>query len=436
MKSEDFEASVGVSREWDAREAGREVARNTLEDLDNDPSFFLLFSTIHYKDNGGFQEFLEGVWENLPEDTPLIGGTVAGFISPGGVYTRGASALAVSYENMDVATGLGKHTKRNPKKAGKKCADMIKEELKKSEYEKKVLINFISGAKIPKIPLIGVNMVKSKWVGRLLSHFGMRISAFLGTGVGKEEDVVEELSSNLPDFYFLGGTNIDEFKYLTNYQFINRDILTNSVVALGFCSDIPISLEGEKGTHYTGKSCEITGTAYEDRIITKIEGEPAGEYYFKEFLEIPKDQFGELDSFYHKVSDYFPLGFEGYPDYTSGTGAILGDNILLGYKVKGKNLKLLSVTGKEVIRSVEEVLDLYRKDKPEFPLFFSSGIRMNLLGNKTFNIKEKIDSKVRDSSYLLLYFTNENMKLPEEKAVNEVYSCNAMLLGGENEGNR
>ena len=63
----EFRAAVGLSREWDARKAGREVARDTLEKLGTDPDFFLLFSTIHYEKWGGFKEFLAGVWDVLPE---------------------------------------------------------------------------------------------------------------------------------------------------------------------------------------------------------------------------------------------------------------------------------------------------------------------------------------------------------------------------------
>ena len=131
MNDEKVDASVGISRKWDAYEAGREVARTTINNLDKPPSFFLLFSTIHYKNHGGFQEFLSGVWDVLPNETPLIGGTIAGFINNHGCYTRGATALAISYPKMDIALGYGINTKRNPKKAAKTCATMIKRGLQK-----------------------------------------------------------------------------------------------------------------------------------------------------------------------------------------------------------------------------------------------------------------------------------------------------------------
>ena len=36
------QAAVGISRKWDAREAGREVASSTIQDLNSPPNFFLL----------------------------------------------------------------------------------------------------------------------------------------------------------------------------------------------------------------------------------------------------------------------------------------------------------------------------------------------------------------------------------------------------------
>jgi len=116
MLEEKLETAVGMSRKWDAREAGKEVARSTIEKLTTPPDFFLLFSTIHYEKHGGFEEFLNGVWDVLPKDTKLIGGTVAGFINNYGCFTRGASALAVSSSDIDVKIGIGHDTKKIQKK--------------------------------------------------------------------------------------------------------------------------------------------------------------------------------------------------------------------------------------------------------------------------------------------------------------------------------
>ena len=155
MMEKKLEAAVGMTRKWDAREAGKEVARSTIEKLTKPPDFFVLFSTIHYKYHGGFQELLNGVYDVLPEEIPLVGGTVRGFSNTYGCYTRGATSLAVSSKTMDVAVGVGNNTKRNPKKAAIKCAEMIKSGLKNSTYKNSFLLNIISGAEVPNMPPLG-----------------------------------------------------------------------------------------------------------------------------------------------------------------------------------------------------------------------------------------------------------------------------------------
>jgi hypothetical protein len=235
-----IEVSIGLSRKWDAREAGREVAKSAIKNLKKPPSFFLLFSTIHYKDHGGFQKFLNGVWEVLPKGTPLIGGTVACFMNNYGCYARGATALAVSYLNMDISVGLGKHTKLNPKNAAKICSNYIKSGLKNSKYSNKLLINIISAPTVPKLPMLGRNnFIKSRFFGWMASNIGVRLFSLFGHGLGKEDDLIDELTKLLPDYYFIGGSSVDSGKYLNNYQFIEDQVFTNSVVALGCKIDLP-----------------------------------------------------------------------------------------------------------------------------------------------------------------------------------------------------
>ena len=160
-----LEAAIGMSRKWDAREAGREVTRSTIEKLTRPPDFFLLFSTIHYEKNGGFEELLNGVWDVLPKGTPLAGGTVAGFMNNYGCYARGATALAFSYPNINVTVGVGNNTKRNPKKAAKECAEMIMKQNTKVDF----YFEFISGPIIPTFPGIGKQtVIRSKTSGNLM----------------------------------------------------------------------------------------------------------------------------------------------------------------------------------------------------------------------------------------------------------------------------
>ena len=184
--NDSFDVALGMSRKWEAREAGREVAREVIQKLKTPPSFFLLFSTIHYEKHEGFEEFLAGVWDVLPKGTPLVGGTVAGFMNNYGCYTRGCTALAVSYPNMDVAVGIGYNTKRSPKKAAKNCAEMINDKLNQSNFSHKFIFDIISGGLVPQIPGIG----RKKVIRGTLSKNAVNLSkvslTVLQKGVGRE----------------------------------------------------------------------------------------------------------------------------------------------------------------------------------------------------------------------------------------------------------
>ena len=234
--NKELKAGVGLSRKWDAREAGREVALSALEKLDGEnPKFFLLFSTIHYEKYGGFQELLNGIWDVLPEGTPLIGGTVAGFMNNYGCFTRGATALAVSYPNIDVAIGVGHNTKRDPAGAVRSACDQLREE--SGKYANNFIIEIVATAVIPKLPRVGQkNVILSKKVGdtfvKLLPAMGR-----LGYGFDRADEIIELLSKKISDRTIIGGCTMDDNKFLGNYQFIGKKIEENSLALLNISSD-------------------------------------------------------------------------------------------------------------------------------------------------------------------------------------------------------
>lgn len=429
-----LKVGIGTSTSSNPEEAGKEAITRMLASISQKPKFVLLFSTIHYeKEKNGIKRVVTSAYNTLNNEIPLIGGTVSGFMNNDGLFVKGVTAIGIYYPELEVAYGYGKKVKQNPKKAGKKCANMIKNSLS-TVYSTKLLLNYISGAVIPKIPGVGrINYIKSKILGEIFSYIGLRVATFFGTGVGKEEVVIEEMAKYFPEFYFFGGTTIDDFRYLSNYQFLNDKVYTNSIVALGISTNLKIYLNGKIVGHKSEKICEITGTTYDNRIVTSINRIPAEQYYFENFLDIPKDlfHFKKLESFYYKTSIYFPIGFEEEPEYLSGTGAILGKNILLGYKAKGKKMYLLSVTGKSVFQSVESLLNEVNISSLPFLLFSACGITTLLLGNYSYRLIEMFRKKLNNKPFLIPFFTNENYKLPFKKPINRVYSYNLISFKRE-----
>lgn len=405
MEKEKFETAVGMSRKWDAREAGKEVARNVIEKLNIPPDFFLLYSTIHYEKNGGFKEFLNGVWDVIPENTPLIGGTIAGFINNYGCFTRGASALAVSYKDMDVAIGYGLNTKKNPQKAAETCSQMIKNKLKNSSFTNKYLIEMVSGGKIPQFAGMGRRrVIKSGMTSKMatrLSNFSLNVLQY---GVGREEEILDGLVNELPDYTIIGGSSIDDNSMIENYQFYNNQIYSNSLVALGVSTNQRINLNITYGLKPTDKKLKITKKGEDSRVIQEINNKPALEGFLKT-LNWPHDF---IDERLYRKTFFTPLGY--WKDdilFPNVIGLFLGNNINVGFKIESDELSLLSASGKSLLQAVDDNLKEHSK-ATQVGFIISCAARLETLGKNIFKVKEKLSDFFGNTPYLLVYVGGED----------------------------
>jgi len=421
-----FEVSIGLSRKWNARAAGKEVAKEIIQKLKQPPSFVLLFSTIHYKSHGGFHELLKGVWEVLPDKTPLIGGTIACFVNNYGCFSRGVTALAVSYPNMDVTIGLGKNTKISPKKAARNCSGMIKLGLKNSGYKNKLLINMISMGKLPDLPYFGrIHIIKSKAIGWIATYIGLKVFPYFGYGFGKEEEVIDELSRLIPEYNIIGGSSVDSNDILDNYQFIDKKVMTNCIVALGISIDLPIDMKTTLNLHKTNTKFNITKTSRDGRLIKKINNLPAKKQLL-DMLKLNEEQFSEFGPFYYRVSNYLPFIFEENPKFTSGMGGFFGNNIYLGYKSRGKKACLCSITGKDILDIIDDNINRGQTEQYPFVFMSSSSILLNTLGSKSHEIKKMLDTYLNETPYLMIGPITENFGTTNERAIARVYSFNSI----------
>jgi hypothetical protein len=400
----EFKAAVGLTRKWDAREAGREVARDTLEKLGKDPHFVILFATIHYEKFGGFKEFLAGVWDVLPEGTPLIGGTVAGFINPQGCYTRGATALAVNYPKMDIATGIGKNTKRNPQKAAKECAQQIKQALKNTKYNHKFIFEVVSGGKVPNFPTLGRRkVVRSEAISALASYLANLSLVTIQYGLGREEEVLDGLVAELPDFTLLGMSSIDDNKMIENYQFFNKLVLTNVVLCLSIASECKLNLNTTYGLDLTSTKLSVIRSA-DKRTIKKINGKPAIQG-FLEAIRWPDDFINER---LYRRTFFTPWGYtkDGIL-FPNVLGLCLGKDIVVGYKVENSELNLLHASGRSLIKAVEDNLSQF-KNNPSVALIVSCSARLEALGSKIAQEGIKTSQHFPEVPFIIVFAGGED----------------------------
>jgi hypothetical protein len=422
------EAAVGMSRKWDARDAGREVAETAIKGLARPPDFFLLFSTIHYEKYGGFQEFLGGVWDVLPKDTPLVGGTVTGFMNNYGCFSRGASALAVSYPCMDVAVGVGKNTKRNPNRAAKQCAEMIQNGLKESSYKNKFLLNFISGPIMPSIPGVGQKKyIRSGFVSKFaLQALGLS-QALVQKGLSREDEIFEETAKQLPDYKMILGTSMDDYRGMKNYQFFNDKILTNAVVNLGLATDLDFDVCTTHGMKQTNRNFTITKLGAGNHAICKINNKPAVPELLR-LLDWPEGFLTE-ETMLHTIL-YYPISLKRHGRAVPVVmPLIMKDYIFVPCAIDDGEVSILTVSGKDLINAVKENLHYFDRIQPEFGLFSTCVTILQTLGHKTNIIQEELLTHFKDKSFLLFYSAGEGTYSPTKDITYANMSFNTAVFG-------
>ena len=413
MAGSSLEASVGMSRKWDAREAGREVARSVIRNLSRPPDLFLLYSTIHYKKHGGFQRFLNGVWDILPNETPLLGGTVAGFLNNYGCYTRGATALALAYPNMDVKIGIGENTRRNPKKAADKCANDIKNKQNKF-HNTNILIDVLPGPERPTFFGKDLPIVSDKGFIDALGPKYLELSVkYLQKGQGYEEEVIDQLAKDLPDYILFGGSSADSNDLVVNYQFVDKDVKRNTLAGMGINTDLFVDYTHTDGLESTGVEFKISKTAQGARIVKELDGKSAAETFFGK-IGIPKNR---LDDRILRTTFFYPLGFKTKDDYVcpNAIGAVLNNSIAFNYKIQGDHIELLTTSGKMLIGAVNEAINKLKINNPKVGFIISCLARLETLGDNIFRVRERLLQYFKDSPFLLIYSSGENIRFPNEE---------------------
>jgi len=423
-----FEASVGMSRKWDAREAGREVARNTIEKLNRPPDFFLLFSTIHYEKHGGFQEFLNGVWDVLPKGTPLIGGTAVGFLNNYGCYTRGTSALAVSYTDMDVAIGYGKNTKRNPKKAATQSTENINKNFKNTKFKNKFVLNLISGPELIRIPGQGYKKIVDSGIISKFVVQAFGVSQYLfQKGIGREDEVFEEIIDKLPSCNMVMSTSIDDNKGIRNYQFFNESILTNSVVNLGLSLNLDIGVCTTHGMKETDTKFNITKLNRNKHIILEINNRPAVPELYK-ILNWPNNFLNEETMHYRIL--YYPISLRRHGrDVPIVMPAILKDYIVTPCIIDKGEVKILTISGRDLIYAIQNNLKSFGNIQPEFGLCSTCSTIMQTMGNKIYVIKEKMMEYFKEKPFLMFFCAGEGTYSPTQDYTYANMSYNTAIFG-------
>ena len=111
-------AAIGVSDRTDAHLAGKEAAERAAERLSpRRPNAALLFASSWFNQT----HVLQGV-QTITADTPLIGGSTAGELSPQGPSSGSCAVMLLSAEGLVAGVGMGEGLDQLPREAGRKAA--------------------------------------------------------------------------------------------------------------------------------------------------------------------------------------------------------------------------------------------------------------------------------------------------------------------------
>lgn len=427
-----FESAVVMSRKWDSTEAGQEIGKGIKEKLKNPPKFVLLFSTIHYEKYGGFQKFLDAVNKELPEGTPVVGGTVAGFMNNYGCYTRGASALAVYSDEMDVAVGVGHNTKRNPKKAAEEFASHISA-LKASKFKNKFMFENSPNGDMPTFPILGqrktllypFNDLLMKLIGTFLTSFQY--------GVGREEEVLKELSIRFNEFNILSTANFDNYKAKKSYQFYNLNVLKNSVTGVALVTNAKIQLNTTFGLIPTETKLEIDNLHFYRCAFGKIDSGKATPEFLKK-LNWSSDY---LDETLYSKCTYYPIVHESEEDpkilHAHCLGLVLGDYLCFTYPFESKNLRLYTTSGKRLLDAAKEnISNIQNKEKIGAIFGVECAIRLSMLGHGVYKVWTELTRSFGEKPFLLVYGAGEGRYTPTEKSQYFNYAFNTIAFSDVN----
>lgn len=391
-----FEIGIGTSQNWDPEVAAEESIKQGLSKINGPPTFVLLFCTIHYSKNFGLNKIILTSRKYIAPPTPIIGGTVAGFINNSGCYSKGVTALICSSDEISIKTSIAKNTKAFPKRATLNALKKL--DLRNNEEE--FVFSIISGGKIPFIPFFKQGrVIPSNFIGKMSCIF-FPYFGFFKKGVAKEDDILKTITTKYPEINLFSISTMDDEKMENNYQFYENKVVTDCIIMLKIDSNLKSNIFTAHGLNPI-KKAKITKIDKSRQIIYSINNNPA-RLEFLEVMDWPKEYLTER--IYDKVF-FYPLAFKKNDFYYPFIpGLFLGNYIIPTYKIIGDEIYIMSSSGRQLLSVIESSI---QNTNPKFILMSECGLRLQALGKKIFQSKKIFDTKFNNTPYLSLFVGGE-----------------------------
>jgi hypothetical protein len=239
-------------------------------------------------------------------------------------------------------------------------------------------------------------------------------------GFGREDEILAEISKQLSDFEMIHGSNGSIVDFSKNYQFLNKQVLTESVVGLLIETDANIFLNYENAAEETDMKLRITKISKDRHIIKKINNKPA----LPEFLRLMNWTMQDFEKAkWIDVTSKYPIGYyKNNKIFLRPVLMIIGDYLGCLSQIEENEAFIAKMSTDKMIESVNNLL---KPEKPEFGFFTSCIARQGFLGPKIFEVQEKLKQYFQEKPFLLIYVGGEGIKKQGEELdyLNETITC-------------
>ncbi|MDO8593253.1 MAG: FIST N-terminal domain-containing protein [bacterium] len=254
-------AGTGFSQNPDAGQAGAEACKKAMAKVVQ-PELIIVFASVKYDQ----EKLLSGI-RRISGATPLIGCSDAGEIVTEGSKEKGVAVMAIESDKIDFITANGGEINGQPRQAGEKLAQELK------------------------------NKGKNK-----LSCVMMLSDVLTGNGA----DIVRGAQEKLGDEILLfGGAAGDDFAFKKTFSYLNDQVLTSSLVGVGLMGKFSIGIGVRHGWEPIGLPLKVTKSA--GAVVQELNNKPAirvyEDYFGKQAEEMKKEPLA-------KMAITYPLGMK------------------------------------------------------------------------------------------------------------------------------
>ncbi len=356
-------SSINLS---DPRGAGKEAVADAIQILGREPHIIFAFSSVKYD-----QEKLVAGMSEARGNATLVGCSAAGEITSHATTFDRVIVMAVHAPGIKFSVGVGKGAGADSHKAGADAAKAVLD---------------AAGGKI--------------------DLFVMIPEGLTGNGSAIVRGVQSVLGKNFP---ISGGSAGDDYLFKKTWQYMNGELLTDSVIGVGLSGDFAFGLGVRHGWEPIGLPLKVTKS--EGAVLKELDGKPAlkiyEDYFGKEAEELIKEPIA-------RMAYTYPLGMsvEGSNEFLIRDPVIAnekGEITLAGEIPQGKTVRLMIGDRDRAIAAAKDAAETALADlggkNPQVVIMFNCMARNRLLGVRCSEENEAVQNVFGPAAKMIGFYT-------------------------------